>query len=44
MPKCILLKTEKGVKRLSKENYSKDAIKKKFKEEDIEISVKPITR
>ena len=32
------------MKRLSKENYSKTAIKNKLKEEDVDISVKTITR
>ena len=32
------------MKRLSKENYSKTDIKNKLKEEDIDISIKTITR
>ena len=38
MPKFISFKAGKYVKRLSKENYSIDAFKKKCKEEDIDIS------
>ena len=44
MPKFISLETETDVKRLSKENYSKVAIKNKPKEEVIDVSVKTITR
>ena len=43
MPNFISIETETDVERLSKENYSKVAIKKKLKEEDIDISVKTIT-
>ena len=42
MPKFISFKAGKYVKRLSKENYSIDAFKKKCKEEDIDISWKPL--
>ena len=42
MPKLISLQTETDVKRLSKENYSKVAIKNKHKEEDIVFSVKTV--
>ena len=44
MPKFTAPKTEIDVKRLSKENYSKPAIKNKLKEEDIDISISTITR
>ena len=44
MPKFTSFETETDVKRLSKENYSKTAIKNKFKEEDIDISISTITR
>ena len=44
MPNSILLETDTGVKRLSIKNYSKVAIKKKPKEEDININVKTIPR
>ena len=39
MTKLISFETETGVKRLSKENYSKAAIKNKLREEDIDISL-----
>ena len=44
MPKITSIETETDVKRLSKENYSKTDIKNKLKEEDIDISIKIITR
>lgn len=44
MPKFFSTEVENDVKRLSKENYTKTAIKNKLKEEDIDISVKTITR
>lgn len=44
MPKFFSTKVENDVKRLSKENYTKTAIKSKLKEEDIDISVSTITR
>ena len=44
MPKFTSIETETDVRRLSKENYSKTAIKNKLKEEDIDISIKTITR
>ena len=40
MPKFISLDTETDVKRLSKENYLKVAIKNKLKKEIIDISVR----
>ena len=44
MPKITSIVTETDMKRLSKENYSKTDIKNKLKEEDIDISIKTITR
>ena len=44
MPNIFSFETETDVKRLSKENFSKVAIKNKLKEEDIDIRVKTVTR
>ncbi len=44
MPKFTSSETETDVRRLSKEHYSKVAIKNKLKEENIDVSVRTITR
>ena len=37
MPKFLSKETETDIKRLSKENYTRDQIKNKLKEEDIDV-------
>jgi arginine repressor len=44
MPKIFKPELEVDIKRLSKENYSYTQIKKKLKEEDIDVSVASICR
>ena len=44
MPRYISLKTEADVKRLSKENFSKVALKNKLKEENIYVSITRILK
>ena len=44
MPKLLSLETETDIKRLSKEKYSHRQIKKKLKEENIDVSIRKIIR